>query len=93
MARPLAERRRRLVPVVRGDTLLRSGPLPGRPADIEQRIRAFGLEGIVAKGRMSTYPPGERSRDWVKVRFSPRQEFVVGGYRPNATSFDSLLVG
>ena len=93
MSRPLAERRRRLGPLVRGDTLLVSGPLPGRPADIEQRIRSFGLEGIVAKRRRSAYHPGERSRDWLKVRFSPRQEFVVGGYRLDGGVLDSLLVG
>ena len=93
MSRPLAERRRRLGPVVRGDTLLRSAPLPGRVADIEQRIQSFGLEGIVAKRRMSTYQPGERSRDWVKWRPGHRQEFVVGGYRPKGDTFDSLLLG
>ena len=29
----------------------------------------------------------------MKVKFSPRQEFVVGGYKPNASNFDSVLVG
>jgi bifunctional non-homologous end joining protein LigD len=29
----------------------------------------------------------------VKVRFAKHQELVVGGYKPNATNFDSLLVG
>jgi len=28
------------------------------------------------------YSPGERSGDWVKVRFDPSQEFVVGGIPP-----------
>lgn len=93
MERPLSERRRRLVPLVRGDTLLRSRSLPGLPADIEQQIRAFGLEGIVAKRHTSRYQAGHRSRDWLKVRFSPRQEFVIGGYRPKGTAFESLLVG
>jgi len=93
MSRPLAERRRRLTTLIRGDTLLRSVPLPGRLPAIERRIRALGLEGIVAKRRRSVYQPGERSRDWLKVRFSPRQEFVVGGYRLNGSALDALLVG
>jgi bifunctional non-homologous end joining protein LigD len=94
MARPLHERRRRLASLIRGESsLLLSKALPGCPADIEQRIRKFKLEGIVAKRRASVYRPEERSPDWVKVRFSPRQEFVVGGYRANGTSFDSVLVG
>ena len=29
----------------------------------------------------------------MKVRFAQHQEFVVGGYKPSATNFDSLLVG
>ena len=93
MERSLTDRRRRLRSIVHGETLLCSLPLPGRPVDIEQRIKLFGLEGIVAKRRASRYQPGERSRDWVKWRPGFRQEFVVGGYRPNGSGFDSLLVG
>lgn len=95
MARPLADRRRRLAMLLRNapPTILRSEPLPGRLPAIEQRIRAFSLEGLVAKRRMSRYAPGERSRDWLKWRPGCRQEFVVGGYRPNGDSFDALLVG
>ena len=52
-----------------------------------------GLEGIVAKRRRSAYVAGRRSDAWVKVRFAKHQEFVIGGYRPSATNFDSLLVG
>lgn len=93
MSRPLAARRRRLASLIRGETLLRSVPLPGRLPAIEQRIRMFALEGLVAKRRTSRYQPGERSRDWLKWRPGHRQEFVVGGYRPNGVSFDALLVG
>jgi bifunctional non-homologous end joining protein LigD len=46
----------------------------------------------MAKRRDSPYRPGERSDAWVKVKFSPRQEFVIGGYKPDATSFESLLL-
>ena len=44
-----------------------------------------------AAGRRTS--PGRRSDSWVKVRFAQHQEFVVGGYKPSATNFDSLLVG
>jgi hypothetical protein len=40
-----------------------------------------------------TYTAGTRSGAWIKVRFAKHQEFVIGGFKPNATSFDSLLVG
>jgi ATP-dependent DNA ligase len=29
----------------------------------------------------------------VKVKFNRRQEFVVGGFKPNAGGFESLLIG
>lgn len=93
MGKPLATRRRRLASLIRGESLLRSVPLPGRLPAIEQRIRMFALEGLVAKRQTSRYQPGERSRDWLKWRPGCRQEFVVGGYRSNGDSFDSLLVG
>jgi bifunctional non-homologous end joining protein LigD len=73
--------------------VLLSEPLPGTPEQIEREIRRLGLEGVVAKRRGSTYRHGERSDAWVKVKFSPRQEFVVGGYKPNGTSLESILVG
>jgi bifunctional non-homologous end joining protein LigD len=91
--RPLAERRRRLTSVVRGDVVLLSVPLPGSVEDITRCVRRMGLEGVVAKRRGSRYESGERSSDWQKIRFSPRQEFVVGGFVPSGKSFDSLLVG
>jgi bifunctional non-homologous end joining protein LigD len=90
---PLGERRRRLAEVVKGSRILLSEPLDGSPTQIEREIRRLGLEGIVAKRRDSLYRPGERSPAWVKVKFSPRQEFVIGGYKPDGRSFESVLVG
>jgi bifunctional non-homologous end joining protein LigD len=53
----------------------------------------MNLEGVVAKRKDSRYEPGKRSDAWVKVRFAKRQEFVVGGFKPAGSSFDSILVG
>jgi bifunctional non-homologous end joining protein LigD len=90
---PLDERRAALHDVVAGSGLLLSEPLPGTPDQIAAAVRDLGLEGVVAKRRRSVYAVGRRSDAWVKVRFARHQEFVVGGYKPNATNFDSLLVG
>ena len=70
-----------------------SEALPGSPKRIEAEIRRLGLEGVVAKRGDSLYVPGERSDAWVKVKFSPQQEFVVGGFKPDASNFESLVVG
>jgi bifunctional non-homologous end joining protein LigD len=93
LRKPLDERRRRLKTVVRDSRVLLSDVLPGSPEHIEREIRKLRLEGVVAKRRESVYVPGDRSDAWVKVKFSPRQDFVIGGYKPNASNFDSILVG
>jgi bifunctional non-homologous end joining protein LigD len=93
---PLDDRRaalRQIVVATADPALLLSEPLPGTPEQIANAVQRLGLEGVVAKRRRSAYAAGRRSDAWVKVRFAKRQEFVIGGYKPNATNFDSLLVG
>lgn len=41
-----------------------------------------GLEGVLAKRLDSRYRPGERGRDWLKVKNVNRQELVIGGWLP-----------
>jgi len=59
--------------------------------------KQFGLEGVVAKRLDSPYEPGRRSRAWLKVKHTLRQELVVGGWQPGeggrTGSIGSLLVG
>lgn len=92
---PLELRRARLPALVSTDRVLRlSQDLPGNVADIVKALRAAGIEGVIAKRRNSTYQPGERSNDWVKLKLERQQEFVIGGYRPDGPNgLDSLLVG
>jgi bifunctional non-homologous end joining protein LigD len=90
---PLTDRRRQLADVVRRSQILLSEPLPGTPRQIERAVRQFGLEGVVAKRLDSRYEPGLRSGAWTKVKFARRQEFVVGGFRPDGNRVDALVVG
>jgi bifunctional non-homologous end joining protein LigD len=91
---PLDERRIALRGVVSGTGVLLSDALPGTAATIEREVRTLGLEGVVAKRRRSIYSPGRRSDAWIKVRFTKRQELVIGGFKPDpADGFDSLIVG
>lgn len=59
--------------------------------------RSGNLEGVVAKRIDSRYEPGRRSRDWLKLKNTCRQEFVVGGWLPGAGNragrIGALLVG
>jgi bifunctional non-homologous end joining protein LigD len=41
---------------------------------------AQGLEGVVAKRSGSVYAQGRRNRDWLKLKATGSQEFVVAGY-------------
>jgi DNA ligase D-like protein (predicted ligase) len=93
LRRPLRDRRAALTDLTFASPLLLSTPLPGTPDQIEKVIRDAGLEGVVAKRLDSIYEPGRRSPAWVKVKFSQRQEFVIGGYKPTGRAFDSILVG
>jgi bifunctional non-homologous end joining protein LigD len=55
-----------------------------------------GWEGIIAKRTGAHYHPGERSRDWLKLKIEQRQEFVVGGYtepRSSREHFGAVLLG
>lgn len=55
----------------------------------------LGLEGVIAKRRDSTYQ-SSRNSDWVKLKCSQRQEFVIGGYTdPQGTraGFGALVLG
>jgi DNA ligase D-like protein (predicted ligase) len=90
---PLAERREALERALEGSRVLRSEALPGTPEQIERAVRSLKMEGVVAKRRLSIYEPGKRSKAWIKVKFNRRQEFVIGGFKPSAASFDSLVVG
>src|SRR5688572_4549138 len=58
--------------------------------------RKQGWEGIIAKRVDSKYRPGDRSRDWLKLKVESRQEFVVGGYtepRNSRQHIGALLLG
>jgi bifunctional non-homologous end joining protein LigD len=65
--------------------------------DLLAAVEARGLEGVVAKRRDSTYLPGGRSRQWIKVKVRRHDEFVVGGWSGGLGNREgglgSLLVG
>lgn len=91
----LERRRAKLSGLVGATGLVRRlDEITGSAERVVRAIRSLGLEGVIAKRWDSTYQPGERSGDWVKLRLDLQQEFVVGGYRPaGSDSLDSLLVG
>ena len=95
---PLLERKKRLQALF--DDLPNGSPLhvslhvEGRGQDVLDQICKAGHEGIVSKRAAAPYR-GERNRDWLKLKCSKRQEFVIGGWTPSEKrqGFKSLIVG
>jgi bifunctional non-homologous end joining protein LigD len=78
--RPFAERRATLERLEVAGPHWTVSPLFDDGPATAQAATENGLEGVVAKRLSSVYRPGYRTQDWIKVRFSHRQEFVVGGW-------------
>ncbi|HXH87958.1 MAG TPA: DNA ligase D [Gaiellaceae bacterium] len=78
---PLAERRERLAALLdtrRGGVQLSDTFDDGTLLFAAAEAQRF--EGIIAKRADSTYEPGKRTRNWLKVKTHGRQEFVIAGY-------------
>src|SRR6516164_9307616 len=90
---PLEVRREKLRQLVAtlSDPIRYSETFDVPPSELMRVVRSNGLEGVVAKRLGSTYKPGDRSGDWVKVRANRAQELVVGGFIPASNTFDSIL--
>jgi bifunctional non-homologous end joining protein LigD len=64
--------------------------------DFFHAAERMGLEGIIAKKSSSTYIPDSRSREWLKIKVSKRQEVIIAGFTKNedtSKQFSSLLLG
>src|SRR5260221_5827495 len=87
-SRPLVERRKLLAKLLKKapDNIRFSEELHGDRDHLLQVARQFQLEGLIAKRPESVYESGRRSGAWVKVKLTPQQEFVIGGYTPPAGS-------
>jgi bifunctional non-homologous end joining protein LigD len=94
---PLQQRRALLHQLIPPEGAIRESEhfdLPG--SEFLQAAAKMGLEGIIAKKADSLYLPGERSKEWLKIKVQNRHEVVIGGFTHNDDSpkpFSSLLVG
>src|SRR3954469_14430411 len=96
---PWSERRARLVKRVakRVTPQLRlTDSIEGNGEKMLDHARSQGWEGIIAKRVDARYEPGNRSRNWLKLKIEFRQEFVVGGYtepRNSREHIGAILLG
>lgn len=63
--------------------------------DVLDSACRLGLEGVIGKRKTSVYV-SRRSADWIKLKCTQRQEFVIGGYtdpQGSRIGIGSLLLG
>ncbi len=75
--------------------ILYSAHITGQGDDVFAEACRNGMEGAMAKRADASYSEG-RSRTWLKVKCSKRQEFVIGGFTDPSGSrraFGALLLG
>jgi bifunctional non-homologous end joining protein LigD len=95
---PLTERREKLQQLLlnlEGDAIRFSDAFDASGKDIVASACKLGLEGVIGKKKSSHYV-SQRSTDWIKLKCSLRQEFVIGGYtdpQGSRTGIGSLLLG
>lgn len=96
-AAPLIVRKRLLEKVLPAGQLIRYSDHV--LADGERFLRLAGeqdLEGIMAKRQDSHYLPDRRSKNWLKLKCSQRQEAVIGGFtepRGGRKGLGALILG
>jgi bifunctional non-homologous end joining protein LigD len=93
------EERKRLLenilpPAAEQSTIRYSGHFVGNGPQFFSQASEMKLEGIICKLRDGTYTAG-RSHDWLKVKSSNREEFVIGGFTDPGIrgGFGALLLG
>jgi len=97
LRRVTLERRKELLQerIKPGELVHYSDHVAEKGLDLFQAAKQRGLEGIVAKKRNSCYEE-KRSRDWLKIKITQRQECVIGGYTDPEGSreyFGALVLG
>jgi bifunctional non-homologous end joining protein LigD len=91
---PLSDRKRALAAIVKPYPLLRlSDHFANSGEELLEAARLNGLEGLIAKCVTSRYE-SRRGSNWLKLKLTSEQEFVIAGYTPGERdTFGSLALG
>lgn len=97
MKLPLLERKELLSEHVRpGDNLIISQYIPREGKALYQACVEKQLEGVVAKKADSSYLPGKRTTNWLKIKKTVVEELFICGYtlgKGGRASFGALILG
>jgi bifunctional non-homologous end joining protein LigD len=92
---PLLERKKLLRAIKLSGPLRRTTTRTGDAEQLRRESCEAGWEGLIAKKADAPYRGG-RSRDWLKLKCSNEQEFVVAGYtepKGSRAGFGALMIG
>lgn len=93
---PLLERKKIAQQLIPADSLVRySDHVEESGTEFFAKAVEMDLEGIIAKRAMSTYTPGKRSADWLKIKNHNTQEAIIAGYtapRGSRQYFGALIL-
>ncbi|KWT95181.1 MULTISPECIES: DNA ligase D [Pseudomonadota] len=95
---PVVERRELLRAVAEQsptDRVRFSEAFEAKPGDLVASACKLGFEGVIGKRKSAPYA-SRRNADWIKLKCSHRQEFVIGGFtdpQGSRTGIGSLLLG
>jgi ATP-dependent DNA ligase len=93
---PLTRRRAWLSDVVKPESSYRFSEAVEDGGQLFEAAADMGLEGVMAKEKESTYQPGRRSPQWLKIKTRHSTECVIIGYTKGkgdrATSFGALHI-
>ncbi|HEY1456570.1 MAG TPA: non-homologous end-joining DNA ligase [Candidatus Dormibacteraeota bacterium] len=93
MRQPVIKRRARLARAVEaGGHLFVPDHIAEDGVELFEACLERGLEGVVAKHKLSPYVPGQRSPFWLKVKAVKSDDFVAIGWT-GERPFDALVIG
>ncbi len=88
----LIDRRNLLASILLPSDIVRySEHFAGKGSELLQAVKAKGLEGIVAKQAQSRYE-SKRSGNWIKIKVTCQQDFVICGYLLGEREYFGALV-
>lgn len=95
---PLIERKKILKTAVHeGEHVLLGDYVEGKGETYYEAVMQKGLEGVIAKKKTSSYEPGLRSGNWLKIKTLKTCDCVIFGYTLGTgvrkSTFGALLLG
>ncbi len=96
--KPLMKRKQILLDSVEeGNFVVLSNFVEEKGIEFYRAVLEKGVEGVVAKKKSSTYTPGKRSREWLKIKEIRTCDCVIFGYTTGKggrkTGFGALVLG